>query len=673
MIVAQFSDIGYVALLAALLVSAYSAVAAIVGRRVPALLTSAYRGVIAVASLVTLAALVLWLSLLNHDFGLRFVAETSSRSMDTLALLSAFWGGQEGSLLFWATMQALLMVLVLWKHRAQYPHLMPVIVAVLLSVQTFFLFVLTMVSNPFERVPLAPGDGRGLNPLLLDAGMRIHPPLLLTGYMSFSVPFAFAIAALVTGDLGRSWLKALRGWVLLSWAIQGAGLLMGAWWAYHVLGWGGYWGWDPVENAALLPWLIATALLHSIMVQERRGMLKVWNLGLAIGAFVLAVFGTFVVRSGVISSVHSFSLSVIGPYFFAFLTIVVLGAAGLLIYRLPSLKAEGHFDALLSREAGFLANNWLLLAVAGATFWGTIFPLLSEAIQGTKVAIGPQFYKQVNGPIFLGLIVLMGIGPLLAWRRTSRPSLLHNFTWPVVAAVAVTLALLALLGFATAGAAIAYGACTFVLGAIALEFARGVRTRKRAGSGPLRALRSLVAANRRRYGGYIVHLGIVAVAFGVIGSSFFQQTADIQLRPGESYTIGRYKVTYSGLSSYREPGVDAVAAALRVEGGNTSTLQLQAEKRVYTNWEQQPVTGVAIGTTFPWLDDVYILLTDSSTSGAAQVASFRIFINPLVSLIWFGGLLLLAGTVVAVWPHGLAVRRALPTTVPVPGGSLADA
>ncbi|MGI8586307.1 MAG: heme lyase CcmF/NrfE family subunit [Chloroflexia bacterium] len=666
--ISNFSDVGFVALLLAFVLAVYGAVAALAGRRVPALLTSAYRGAAAVAMLVSLAAATLWVSLLGHDFGVRYVAETSSRTMDVPALLSAFWGGQAGSLLFWAWTQSLLTAVVLWRSRRRYPALMPVVTATLLGVQSFFLFLLALVSNPFARVPLAPDDGQGLNPLLLDAGMRIHPPLLLTGYMSFVVPFAFAVAALVTGDVGRTWLVAVRRWVLLAWAIQGAGLLMGAWWAYHVLGWGGYWGWDPVENAALLPWLTATALLHSIMVQERRGMLKVWNLGLAIATFGLATFGTFVVRSGVLSSVHSFALSAIGPYFFVFVAVLGFGSGGLLLYRMSSLRSEGRFDALASREVGFLANNWLLLAAAAATFWGTIFPLVSEAGRGVQLAVGPQFYRSVNGPIFLALLVLMGIGPLLAWRRTSRASLARNFRWPLLAAGVTAIALLGLVGLDRAGAALAYGAAAFVLGAILLEFVRGMRVRRRAGGGWAPALLSLISANRRRYGGYVVHLGIVCLALGVIGSSFFQQATDVTLPRGGSTTIGRYTLTYTGLSSYREPGLEATSAALQVQGA--APFQMQPERRVYTGWEQQPVTGVAIETTLPWLEDVYVLMTSWDDTGKA---SFRVFLNPLVSLIWAGGLLLLIGVLIAAWPAALRQPQLAAARGPVPQGAWQDA
>lgn len=398
-------------------------------------------------------------------------------------------------------------------------------------------------------------------------------------------------------------------------------------------------------------------------------MLKVWNLGLAAGTFALATFGTFVVRSGVLSSVHSFALSDIGPYFFGFLAVVLLGTGGLLFFRLPALRAEGRFDALLSREAGFLANNWLLLAIVAATFWGTIFPLLSEAFQGTQIAIGPQFYRQVNGPIFLGLLLLMGIGPLLAWRRTSRTSLVRNFRWTTLLGLGLVALLLPLLGLDLAWVAIACGACAFVLGAIATEFIRGVRVRTQGGTGWWAALVGLVRANRRRYGGYIVHAGVVLFAFGVIGSSFFQRSEDVNLRPGESRTLGRYTLIYNSLSDYRQAGYQATVATLTVQGA--TPVQLHAERRVYDGWEQQPVTGVAIGTTLPWLDDVYVLLTGWDD---AQGATFRFFLNPLVSLLWAGGLLLLAGTAIAIWPAALPVRKAVQrATQTAREGSFADA
>src|SRR5712692_3217682 len=418
------ADGGYLALLLAFPVAAYALAASLLGARrgLPELLASARNGLAVVAALLTLAALALFHALLTHDFALRYVYDHSSRAMPELARLTSFWGGQQGSLLLWAWGLSLLSLVVVlrteglaaWRGAAagaspragSLVPLVPYVIAVLLGVELFFLLILGFVASPFERLPIVPQDGRGLNPLLMDPGMRIHPPLLLTGYMSFTVPFAFAIAALASGRLGRDWLGAVRGWMLLSWTIQGCGLLMGAWWAYHVLGWGGYWGWDPVENVALLPWLAATAFLHTIMVQERRGMLKVWTLALAITTFALAIFGTFVVRSGVLTSVHSFAQSPIGPYFFGFLGLVLIGSTALLLYRLPLLRAEGGIDTVLSREAGFLLNNLLLVGIAAAVFWGTVFPLLSEAVRGTKVAVGAPYYQQVNGPLLVALLLL---------------------------------------------------------------------------------------------------------------------------------------------------------------------------------------------------------------------------------------------------------------------------
>ena len=593
------ADGGNLALLLAFSVAVYAATAALLGvrRDVPELLASARNGVAVVAGLLTLAALALFHALLTHDFSLRYVYDHSSRAMPAAARLTSFWGGQQGSLLLWAWGLSLLSLLVLIRvqgagARTQGPN--PTqhsalstqhsyVMAVLLGIQVFFLFVLGFVASPFERLAIVPPDGRGLNPLLMDPGMRVHPPLLLTGYMSFSVPFAFAIAALATGRVDRAWLRTVRGWMLLAWTIQGCGLLMGAWWAYHVLGWGGYWGWDPVENVALMPWLTATAFLHTIMVQERRGMLKVWTLALAIATFALAIFGTFVVRSGVLTSVHSFAQSTIGPYFFGFLGVVLIGSTALLLYRLPRLQAEGAFDAVLSRETGFLLNNLLLVGIAAAVFWGTVFPLLSEAVRGTKVAVGPPFYQQVNGPLLVALLVLMGVGPLLAWRYTSRASLVRNLAWPTGVAATVGIALYAC-GVERGLALLAAVACAFVVGAVALEYYRGVRARQRGGQAALPALATLVARNRRRYGGYLVHLAMVLIAVGVLGSSH-QVERLVTLGPGESARVGEYTLTYDGLYDAREPDAEGVFARLGLRGpGGARLATLEPDRRVYRNW-----------------------------------------------------------------------------------------
>src|SRR5713226_469477 len=393
----------------------YTVVVAVLGaiRGIAPLVTSAKRSALTVTFFLLVAASALIISFLIHDFGVSYVQQESNLAMPWYFTLSAFYGGQEGSLLYWALMLSIFSAIFIFTSRRAPQALVPYVMAALMSVEVFFLIMLAIVSNPFVRLPVAPPDGRGLNPLLMDPGMLVHPPMLLMGYMSFSLPFAFAVAALITVKLNSDWLRSIRRWMLAAWSIQTTGLLLGAWWAYHVLGWGGYWGWDPVENAALLPWLTATAFLHSTMVQERRGMLKMWNLGLVIASFALSIFGTFEVRSGIISSVHSFAYSAIGGYFLAFLGIIIVFSIGLFLYRLPKLHPEQAFDSVLSREGSFLLNNLLLVGVSFATLWGTLFPLISVAVSRQTMTVGPPFYDRVDGPIFLVLILAMGVGPLL--------------------------------------------------------------------------------------------------------------------------------------------------------------------------------------------------------------------------------------------------------------------
>ncbi len=649
------SEAGRATLLMAFVLAAYAAYAFVVGGRLrhKPLQMSGRNALVAGGGAMTLAALLLLYGFLSLDFSLRFVAENANRNAPIEVLITGFWGGQAGSLLFWAWLLALFSLVAVWRAFSRHSHLVAGAGATLAAIQIFFLVLLVFVSSPFERVPVPPLDGRGLNPLLWDDGMRVHPPLLLAGYMSFSIPFAFVMSALISGRLGNEWLAPVRRWMLLAWAIQGAGLLAGAWWAYHVLGWGGYWGWDPVENAALLPWLTATAYLHSAMVQERRGFLKAWNVALVIATFCLAIFGTFVVRSGVISSVHSFALSPIGPFFFAFVGLVIIISLGLIFWRLPQLRSPGEIDAVSSRETAFLVNNLLLTAITAATFWGTMFPLLSEVARGVKVAVGPPFYQQVNGPLLLGLLLLMAVGPLLAWRRSTLARLWRGLRWPLAAAVA-TSALLWLLGMSSGLAILAFAACALVAGSIAVEFARGVRARTRSShENPLLALLGLVRRNRRRYGGYLVHLALTLMACGVIASQFFQSEESVTLRPGEAVAAGRYRITFEGLAARSQPGIDTVFARLSATAGGAQIATLRPERRVHRNWEQQPITGVGLETAWPWGDDLYVLLTDWEEDGSA---SFRILINPLVSLIWLGGAVFLAGTAVAAWPDPGRVR-----------------
>jgi len=651
----RLADGGALLLMLAFVAAAFGAVAAPLGRsrRLPRLVESARRASLATAALVTLAVLILERALLSHDFSLQFVAETTNRAMPTTYLIASLWGGQAGSLLYWTWVLTLLTVLVGRRARHAYPALFPDALGTLLGVQVFFLGVVALVTNPFERLSIIPPDGRGLNPLLLDDGMRIHPPLLLAGYVSFAVPFAFAIAALATRRLDGEWLGAIRRWTLLSWGLQGAGLLLGAWWAYHVLGWGGYWGWDPVENVALLPWLTGTALLHSLMVQERRGMMKVWNVVLALASFCLAVFGTFVVRSGVLSSVHAFADSTAGPLFFSFLGVVVVASTGLVLWRMPALRAEGTLDSLLSREAAILLNNLLLVAVAATTFWGTVFPLIAEALRGVKATVGPQFFEQVNGPILLGLLALLGVGPPLAWRRTSRASIARVFGWPLLSIPPVVGALLAI-GVSTWPALIVGGLSTLVAATVVADLARGVASRHRGGQPIPSALATLVARDRRRYGGYLAHLAIAVIALGVVGSNFFQVERSATLRRGETLAVGAYTLRFDALTPYRGDGYLGMYADLSVDGpGGAATLR--PERRSYAGWEGQLSSRIGIHTTLPRFDDLYVLLSDWQGEDAITI---RVFVNPLVIFVWLGGALLLFGGLVAAWPASRPAQAA---------------
>lgn len=650
-----------ISLSVAFVLAVYGAVSLLASRNglVPVLAVTGRRSVFAVAGLVTYAAFALCSLLVMHDFRVAYVAEVTNRAMSVPELLSAFWGGQPGSLLLWAWTLAVFTVGVTAAHWKRYPLLMPSVLAVLLVIEAFFLLVLSLAASPFTQLSLPLPDGQGLNPLLLDPAMRVHPFLVLTGYMSFSVPFAFALGALLSGRVRTEWLRPVRRWTILAWAIQGMGLLAGAWWAYHVLGWGGYWGWDPVENVALLPWLTSTALLHSLMVQEKRGMLKLWNLALVIATFALSIFGTFIVRSGIITSVHSFATSAVGPYFFAFLGLILLVSIALLFYRLPDLSADASMDALLSRESAFVLNNLLLVAIAAATFWGTIFPIVWEAVNGAKIAVGAPFYQKVNTPLLLVLLILMGIGPLLGWRRTSPHRLVVHLRIPLLLAALVGIAMVAL-GITQALAVLAFAACAFVAGTIGVEYDRGIRARRRSGETLVIAIHTLISRDRRRYGGYLVHLAMLFIAVGIIGSMAFQESREATVEPGQVLHVGRYGLLNGGVTARQRPGMQAVAGSVPVFVGDRQIALLQPERRLYANWEKQPITSVAIATTFPWMEDVYVLMNGLDDRG---VMSVRVYINPLVSFIWFGGVLFLLSTIITAWPSARPSRNSnLPAT-----------
>ncbi|HEY6543173.1 MAG TPA: heme lyase CcmF/NrfE family subunit [Ktedonobacteraceae bacterium] len=648
-----FSNLGSISLILAtgfaILAIALSIAGALRGH--PALVASAKRSVLAVTSFLLLASVSLIISFLTHDFGVSYVAQHSSLSMPWYYTASAFYGGQEGSLLYWALMLSVFSAIFIFTSKRAPAALVPYVMATLMAIEIFFLLMLVSVSNPFVRLPVPLANGVGLNPLLMDPGMLVHPPMLLMGYMSFSVPFAFAVAAMITGQLGSEWLRAIRRWTLAAWAIQTTGLLLGAWWAYHVLGWGGYWGWDPVENAALFPWLTATAFLHSTMVQERRGMLKVWNLALVILSFALSIFGTFEVRSGIISSVHSFAYSAEGGYFLTFLAIIIVFSTALFIFRLPRLRPEQEFDSAISREGSFLLNNFLLLGITFATLWGTLFPLITQAFTGQTLTVGPPFYEQVNGPILLALLLAMGIGPLLAWRHTSSRSLWRNLALPAFVA-ALCAAVLPLLGVRDVWANVAFAVCAFTAGAILYEIWRGVRVRHKHGEAYPIALFMLVNRYRQRYGGYIVHLGFVLLAVGVIGSNFFQSQQDAILKPGQSISIAGYQFIYFGNTDEKYPDVEIITAELQIWHNGQLQQYIYPARQFYPHFDNQPASQISI-TTYN-LTDLYVFL--ASWDGLSQ-ATIRVFINPLVTLVWLGGILMLFGGIICWWPDRRIRRK----------------
>ena len=647
-------EIGRLAVCLALLFAAYGVLAGIAGgiRRRTHLARSAEHAAYAVFGLVVIATLILLRALLRHDFSLEYVAAYSSSTLPTQYTVAALWGGQKGSLLFWSLLLTLFTTIVQVQNRERNRALMPFVTATLMSVAVFFLALLVFKTDPFERLPVPAREGADLNPLLQNYWMMIHPPSLYTGYVSASVPFAFAIAALAAGQLGDQWIRTTRRWALFSWAFLSLGNLLGARWAYEVLGWGGYWAWDPVENAAFMPWLVSTAYLHSVMIQEKRDMLRVWNMVLVLLTFALTIFGTFLTRSGVISSVHSFTQSGLGPFFIGFLLFVLLVAGGLLAYRLPELRTPAIMESFLSREAAFLFNNLVLVGIAFAVFWGTVFPVLSEWVRGVKITVGPPFFNRVNAPLGLLLLFLAGVGPAIAWRRASPRNLRRAFAGPVAAG------LLAAVALAVARVPPGYAFATFtlgvfVLGTIAQEFWRGMRARQAMlhESAP-RALVRLVGKNRRRYGGYLIHVGVVSIFVGVAASSVFRVEAQETLKPGEEMNVGKFRLRYERITTDDSPHLSRVAAEVSAWRDGKEIAVLAPEKRFYKK-PQQPTTEVAMRSTLT--EDLYLVL--GSYDPPSGLVTLQAYVNPLVAWLWIGGVIMAGGTLVTMWPSA-AERRA---------------
>jgi cytochrome c-type biogenesis protein CcmF len=638
------SEIGRVALFLAFLCSCYGVVSIAVGLRsgMAGPLRSGRRAVWAVAALTVIAVLILERALLTRDFSYRYVAEHTSLDLPFYYALSSLWAGQEGSLLLWLLILSVYGSVFLWSYRKRLDPFYDAVAMVVAGVMVFFTGLLNFVSSPFRILATPPPDGNGLNPLLQDPGMMIHPPMLYIGYVGFVIPFAFGMAVLLTNRSGTRWIEEVRRWTLFCWMFLGFGILLGARWAYIELGWGGYWGWDPVENASLMPWLVGTAFLHSVMIEQRRGMLKTWNVALILLTFELSIFGTFLTRSGVLTSVHSFAESDIGPWFLGFILISGTVATALILYRKALLTSENRMDAVVSREGSFLFNNVLFVALTFATFLGTTFPVLSEAVTGSKISVSAPFFNRVNVPIALVLLMLTGVGPVLSWKRATASVLKRNFIIPVFVGA---LAMLVGIPFGLHGVypiVCVFGAA-FVTATIVMEFARGVQARKaiETPSSPA-AWVHLVQKNKRRYGGYIVHAGVVLVFVGVLGSSVFQKEAHGALQPGQSLTLGPYALTLRGVEQKQILNASQTRAAVEVWREGKRLRDMYPAKAIYTK-AQQPMTEVALHITPA--EDLYLILGGVNEDGSASVQAY---INPLVSFVWIGGLVLVVGTIISL-------------------------
>ena len=661
------TDIGQFSMLLAFGLSCYSLVASFLAGRFGhrRLAATGERAAVAVCGLVTVAVIALWYQLITSNFQLQYVASSSNQAMPWYYKIGALWGGQEGSLLFWCWILTLFSMVTVLVHRKRNPRLMPYVVGVVAMVTTFFLLINNFVANPFDAIgvsragaapiPWSPSDGQGLNPLLQYWAMVIHPPILYTGYVGFTIPFAFGIAALITRELDDEWIRTTRRWMMIPWLFLGTGILLGAMWAYVVLGWGGYWGWDPVENASLMPWLIATAFLHSVIMQERKGMMKVWNMVLILGTFLFCILGTFLTRSGIVSSVHSFAQSPIGPFFSGFLILMTGFSLYFLLSRLDALKSENRLDSVISRESAFLFNNLVLLATTFAVLWGTIFPILSEWLTDEKRTVGAPFFNKVNIPIALFLLFLTGVGPLLAWRKTSLRSLRKNFSIPVAIALATGLAFI-LLGMRHFYSTVCLILCMFVIVTITGEFHRGARARQRQGQSYLQALWSLTFRNTRRYGGYIVHIAMVFLFVGFAGAGF-NQDAQKALSPGQDFQVGHYTLRLEKIESFENDNFSSATGIIKVSKNGQQLSTLKPEQRFYKS-SKQPTSEVALHRTLK--EDLYVVLAGFQQEGEGRQAIIHAYVNPLVAWIWIGGLVFIIGTIICLIPnqHERVIQKA---------------
>jgi cytochrome c-type biogenesis protein CcmF len=648
------AEIGYISLVLAFVACLYSIAAYIFGSRTnrPRVIGSANKSVLAAAVLFTISAVILLIALINHQFQIEYVASYTSSDMTLPYLISALWAGSAGSLLFWGWIISLSAAVVVFRKRKQGQELVPYASMIVMAVQAFFLLLLIVAQSPFHKLDFLPAEGIGLNPLLENPGMIFHPPVLLAGFAVFTVPFAFAIAALITRRFDSGWLAAVKRWALLGWLLLGAGNLIGAWWAYAELGWGGYWGWDPVENAGLMPWLLATAFVHSIIIQRRKGVLKLWSMTLIILTFLLTIFGTFITRSDILSSVHTFGKTAVGPFLLAFLIVAFVGSLALLIYRRKDLKDDAEIGSFFSREGAFMLNNILLFIVTFVVFWGTIFPTISELVSGTSISVAASYFNQVAIPFLLAIVLLSGICVLITWRRISAKLLKRNILWPVVAALVVVIVLVAF-GVRHWYALLIYFICAFVISALFSQWFREIMALSQAKAiNWFKACWGLFVANRSRYGGFMVHIAIILIAIGVTGSSLFDVEKEAELLPAQSMTINDYTITFDSLIPEGDGRRMVVTAELDIYKSDTFIGHMFPQVILHSNFEQ-PVSEVAIRSTLA--EDLYIQLASwevvTLSDGSETIrAGLVALVNPLVIWIWIGGGLFLFGGLIAFWP-----------------------
>ena len=644
------ASLGTFLLLASFVVCSYAAVICVVGARRGSrrLIESGIGAFYLIAALMTAASAILIHAFLTEDYSIKYVQHYSDSVQPLFYKITSYWGGLDGSIMFWVFLLSIFGSTAVYVNRERHRELIPYVVAVIATVQMFFLFLMVVHKNPFTSfLTEAPADGRGLNPLLQNFYMAIHPPSLYTGFVGMTIPFAFGMAALITGHLDDSWLRAVRRWTMVSWLFLSFGLTLGMLWAYETLGWGGYWGWDPVENAGLLPWFTATAFLHSVLVQERRSMLRVWNVTLVIVTFFLTIFGTFMTRSGVVQSVHAFGEDrQLAWLFTGFMVAILIFSFGLVIYRLPLLRSRHELDSWFSRESAFLVNNWILLFSAIFVLFATMFPTLSEAVMGERLTVGPPFFNKWMLPMGLILLFLTGVGPLLAWRKSTFDNAREQFLWPALAAI-VTAVALAALGMRVWASGACFALCAFVTATIVQEFWRGAKVRQGAtGTDVFTAMIGLVGRNKRRYGGYIVHLGIMLMFLGFAGNGF-KRDEQVLLKQGQQSTVGHFTLRNDGVKVSDDGQKQMITGTVSVFQDGKQIDTLYPGKWFFRKHEEEPTTQVAIRRSLA--EDLYVVLPAFDLQ--TQTVSLQIVINPLVNWIWFGFALMAIGTGIALLPE----------------------